>query len=82
MFFSSDVSISGNIRAVSKNFMSAIFLNFYVYIEALPGSLSSGNRGLFPLGQSWGEADHSPQTSAEVKKTWVYTSTPPYAFVE
>jgi hypothetical protein len=27
------------------------------------------------------EADHSPPTSAEVKKTWVYTSTPPYAFM-
>jgi hypothetical protein len=26
------------------------------------------------------EADHSPPTSAEVKKTWIYTSTPPYAF--
>jgi hypothetical protein len=27
------------------------------------------------------EADHSPPTSAEVKKTWIYTSTPPYAFM-
>jgi hypothetical protein len=26
------------------------------------------------------EADHSPPTSAEVKKTWIYTSTPTYAF--
>jgi hypothetical protein len=26
------------------------------------------------------EADHSPPTSAEVKKMWIYTSTPPYAF--
>jgi hypothetical protein len=24
------------------------------------------------------EADHSPQSSAEVKKMWIYTSTPPY----
>jgi hypothetical protein len=24
------------------------------------------------------EADHSPPTSAEVNKTWIYTSTPPY----
>jgi hypothetical protein len=23
------------------------------------------------------EADHSPPTSAEVKKMWIYTSTPP-----
>jgi hypothetical protein len=27
------------------------------------------------------EADHSPQTSTEVKKTWIYTSTPPYALM-
>jgi hypothetical protein len=27
------------------------------------------------------EADHSPPTSAEVKKTWIYTYTPPYAFM-
>jgi hypothetical protein len=27
------------------------------------------------------EADHSPPTAAEVKKTWIYTSTPPYVFM-
>jgi hypothetical protein len=27
------------------------------------------------------EADHSPPTIAEVKKTWIYTSTPPFAFM-
>jgi hypothetical protein len=27
------------------------------------------------------EADHSPQTRAEVKKIWIYTFTPPYAFM-
>jgi hypothetical protein len=26
-------------------------------------------------------ADHSPQTNAEVKKMWIYKSTPPYAFM-
>jgi hypothetical protein len=26
------------------------------------------------------EADHSPAASAEVKKMWIYTSTPPYVF--
>jgi hypothetical protein len=29
----------------------------------------------------WHEVDHSPPTSVEVKKTWVYTSTPPYVFM-
>jgi hypothetical protein len=28
------------------------------------------------------DADHSPPTSAEVKNTWNYTSTPPYVFME
>jgi hypothetical protein len=27
------------------------------------------------------EADHSPPASAEVTKMWIYTSTPPYAFM-
>jgi hypothetical protein len=27
------------------------------------------------------EAGHSPPTTAEVKKIWIYTSTPPYAFM-
>jgi hypothetical protein len=27
------------------------------------------------------EAGHSPPTSAEVTKTWTYTSTPPYIFM-
>jgi hypothetical protein len=28
------------------------------------------------------EADHSPSTNAEIKKIWIYTSTPPYAFMD
>jgi hypothetical protein len=27
------------------------------------------------------EAHHSPPTIAEVKKMWIYTSTPPYIFM-
>jgi hypothetical protein len=27
------------------------------------------------------EADHSRPTSADIKKMWIYTSTPPYAFM-
>jgi hypothetical protein len=40
-----------------------------------PPNLLSNGWGLFPQGR---EADHSPPTSAEVKKTWIYTFTPPY----
>jgi hypothetical protein len=27
------------------------------------------------------EADHSPLASAEIKKMWIYTSTPPHTFM-
>jgi hypothetical protein len=44
-------------------------------IQWVPGALSPGvkrpGRGV----------DHSPPTSAEVKKMWIYTSTPTYAFM-
>jgi hypothetical protein len=41
-----------------------------------------GTGGSFPGVKRPGrEADHSPTTSAEVKKMWIYTSTPPYAFM-
>jgi hypothetical protein len=48
-----------------------------------PSLLSNGYRGLFPraVKRPGREADHSPPTSAEVKKMWIYTSTPPYAFM-
>jgi hypothetical protein len=44
-------------------------------IQWAPGALSPGVK------RPGREADRSPPTSAEVKKTWVYTSTPPYAFM-
>jgi hypothetical protein len=40
----------------------------------------SGN--LYPgLKRPGREADHSPPTSAEIKITWSYVSTPPYIFM-
>jgi hypothetical protein len=44
-------------------------------------SYAIGTKGPFPGVKRQGhEADYSPPTSAEVKKT-IYTSTPPYAFM-
>jgi hypothetical protein len=43
-------------------------------IQWVPGALSPGVK------RQGREADHSSLTSAEVKKIWIYTSTPPYAF--
>jgi hypothetical protein len=41
-------------------------------MQLIPGALSLGVK---QLGL---EADHSPPTSAEVKKMWIYMTTPPY----
>jgi hypothetical protein len=44
--------------------------------------LFTGYRGLSPGVKRQGrEADHLPPTSAEVKKMYIYTSTPPYAIM-
>jgi hypothetical protein len=45
--------------------------------EVHPTSYPMGTGVSFP-GR---EADHSSPTSAEVKTMWIYTSTPPYAFM-
>jgi hypothetical protein len=43
-----------------------------------PASYSIGTGASFPgVKRPVHGADHSPPTSAEVKKTWNYTSTPP-----
>jgi hypothetical protein len=44
-------------------------------IEWVAGAVSLGAR------RPGREADHSPPTSAKVKKTWIYTSTPSYVFM-
>jgi hypothetical protein len=44
-------------------------------IQWVPAALSPGVK------RQGREADYSPPTSAEVKKTWIYTLTPPYVFV-
>jgi hypothetical protein len=47
-----------------------------------PTSYTMGTGSSFPgVKRPWREADHSPPTSAKVKKMWIYTSTPPYAFM-
>jgi hypothetical protein len=44
-----------------------------------PPDLLNRYRGIFPWGlkRPKRETDHSPPTTAEVKKKWVYTFTPP-----
>jgi hypothetical protein len=51
--------------------------------EAHPASYPMGTGGSFHGGvkRPGIEADHSPPASADVKKTWIYTPTPTYAFM-
>jgi hypothetical protein len=44
-------------------------------IQWVPGALSLGVK------QPGHEANHSPPASAKIKKMWIYTSIPPYAFM-
>jgi hypothetical protein len=44
-------------------------------MQWIPGALSPGEK------LQGREADHSPPASAEIKRMWIYTSTPPYAFM-
>jgi hypothetical protein len=50
--------------------------------EAHPASYPMGTEGYF-LGvkRAGREDDHLTPTSAKVKKTWIYTSTPAYVFM-
>jgi hypothetical protein len=44
-------------------------------------SYKMGTGGSFPgVKRPESESDHSPPTSAEIKKKWIYTSTSPYVF--
>jgi hypothetical protein len=45
------------------------------HTQWVPGALSPGVK------RPGREADHSPPTTTEIKKTWIYTSTLPYAFM-
>jgi hypothetical protein len=58
------------------------FYSSYGVRQVHPTSYKMGTGGYFPGVKRQGrEADHSPPASSEVKKTWIYTSTPPYAFM-
>jgi hypothetical protein len=47
-----------------------------------PTSYKMGTGGSFPGVKRQGrEADRSPPTSAEIKKMWIYTPTPPYVLM-
>jgi hypothetical protein len=71
----------------SKTHLNILFKNFLFSMFRLAlGSTQPPIQcvpGAFPPGikRPVREADHSPPCSAEVKMTWIYTSTPPYVFM-
>jgi hypothetical protein len=57
--------------------------NFHFSISSRPalGSTQPPIKWVPGIKRQGREADHSPPTSAEVKKLWIYTSTSPYVFM-
>jgi hypothetical protein len=60
-------------------------VSLFHMIQIIFGAHSASYSVLGPLSRevNWPgrEADHSPPASTEVKKTWIYTYTPPYIFM-
>jgi hypothetical protein len=63
-------------------FESQMGKNFHLSISSRPalGSTQPPIKWVPGVERQGHEADHSPPTSAEVKKMWIYTSTPLYVF--
>jgi hypothetical protein len=60
-----------------KNFLHVVQTKSGVH----PASYPMRTGGSFPgIKRPGHETDHSPPASAEIKKMWIYTFTPPYAF--
>jgi hypothetical protein len=61
-----------------KNFLDVVKTGSGVH----PTSYPMGTGGFFTgVKRPERETDHSYLASTEVKKMWIYTSTPPYAFM-
>jgi hypothetical protein len=66
----------GRVKKFSFSMLSRLALgSTQPPIQRVPGTLFPGVK------RQGREADSSPPTSAEVKKMWVNTSTPPYVFM-
>jgi hypothetical protein len=77
----SDWLQTGRLRARSLSPSGGKNYHFFMLSGLAPGltqPLIQWVLGSFSLGVKWlgHEADHSPPTSAEGKKTWIYTSIP------
>jgi hypothetical protein len=57
------------------------FVSVSLTAKLKPGIASTVTFDSESLYNGFWEPDHSPPTNAEVKKMWIYTSTPPYSFM-
>jgi hypothetical protein len=61
-------------RGIQVRFSAGKIYFYLLYsVQIISGGHPTSYRGV--------KVDHSPPTSAEVKKMWIYTTTPPYAFM-
>jgi hypothetical protein len=71
----------GKSRGVIET-LSAVLHNVQTGSGVHPTFYKMGTGRSFPgVNRQGREVDHSPPTSAEVKKMWIYTSTPLYIFM-
>jgi hypothetical protein len=70
-------------RPMGRSSSTGSVKNFHFFISSRPilGPNQPPIEWVAGVKRNWRKTDHSPSTSAEVKKTWIYTSTPPYAFM-
>jgi hypothetical protein len=62
-----------------ENTLDKFILRFETCSGARTASFPMGAEAAYQWVKRPGrDADHSPPTSAEVEKTWIYTSIPPY----
>jgi hypothetical protein len=72
--------VFGEVRVI--DFLSAYYYFTFTGSVAQPVSYLMDTGRSFPRVKWLGrEADHSPPSNIEIKKTWIYTFTPPYAFM-
>jgi hypothetical protein len=68
--------INTDILKLKKMDNRILLSNFIpIFFTSLPGAFSPGVK------RQGREADDSPPASAEIKKMWIYISTPSYAFM-
>jgi hypothetical protein len=75
------ITVEPFLKTIKRRYIySSIEGSEFFFLWGPPSLLSNG--ALSPgVKRPERESDHSSATSAEVKKIWIYSATPPYAFM-